>query len=115
MHLSEHTALHLTRRYIIWVVFPDHHINQIVAEEVRFELTELLHSTVFKTVAIGHSATLPYTSNYTGCSDTYNTFLMQTGDLYESSVFRQGSGVLRECRGYRSLRRHALSEGVKAA
>ncbi len=28
-------------------------------EGVRFELTELLHSTVFKTVAIIHSANLP--------------------------------------------------------
>ena len=30
-----------------------------MAEEVRFELTELLHSAVFKTAALNHSATLP--------------------------------------------------------
>ncbi len=30
-----------------------------VAEEVRFELTDPYGSTVFKTVAIDHSATLP--------------------------------------------------------
>ena len=30
-----------------------------VAEEVRFELTDPCESTVFKTVAIDHSATLP--------------------------------------------------------
>ena len=31
-----------------------------MAEEVRFELTELLHSAVFKTAALNHSATLPF-------------------------------------------------------
>ena len=31
----------------------------ILAEEVRFELTDPCGSTVFKTVAIDHSATLP--------------------------------------------------------
>ena len=30
-----------------------------LAEEVRFELTGLLHPTVFKTAALNHSATLP--------------------------------------------------------
>ena len=34
------------------------HLN--LAEAVRFELTGLLHPTVFKTVALNHSATLPY-------------------------------------------------------
>jgi hypothetical protein len=32
----------------------------LLAEKVRFELTELLHSTVFKTVAFNHSATFPF-------------------------------------------------------
>ena len=36
-----------------------------MAEEVRFELTELLHSAVFKTAALNHSATLPL-SKYFG-------------------------------------------------
>ena len=31
----------------------------LLAEAVRFELTDLLQPTVFKTVAIDHSATLP--------------------------------------------------------
>ncbi len=37
-------------------------LNKLVmcmAEEVRFELTELLHSAVFKTAALNHSATFP--------------------------------------------------------
>jgi hypothetical protein len=35
-----------------------------LAEEVRFELTEPFDSTVFKTVAIDHSATLPVTGTW---------------------------------------------------
>ena len=35
----------------------------VLAEEVRFELTDPCESTVFKTVAIDHSATLPVCSN----------------------------------------------------
>ena len=34
-------------------------VTYLKTEEVRFELTEVLPSTVFKTVAINHSTTLP--------------------------------------------------------
>lgn len=36
-------------------------IGQLMAEEVRFELTEACTSAVFKTAALNHSATLPNT------------------------------------------------------
>ncbi len=40
-----------------------------MAEKVRFELTELLHSAVFKTAALNHSATSPYSYLF----DLYST------------------------------------------
>ena len=35
-------------------------VHRILAEEVRFELTEPCGSIVFKTIGINHSPTLPY-------------------------------------------------------
>ena len=41
------------------VVLPLHHREANLAEEVRFELTVPFDTTVFKTAALNHSATLP--------------------------------------------------------
>ena len=38
--------------------------KMFMAEEVGFEPTELLHSTVFKTAALSHSATPPQKTGY---------------------------------------------------
>ncbi len=51
-----------------------------MAEEVRFELTELLHSAVFKTAALNHSATLPCRGNcpYSTTVPVFQTINRQT-------------------------------------
>ena len=52
-----------------------------MAEKVRFELTELLHSAVFKTAALNHSATSPYSRDVPYSTDDFE---FQSGSAIRS-------------------------------
>ncbi len=57
-------------------------LKMLMAEEVRFELTDPCESPVFKTGAIDHSATLPKGQHCNGCLRVFKAVLAKKLTLF---------------------------------